>query len=306
MKEIKLVCRESDVRLDLWLSRQIKDYSRTYLRRLIEEGRVLVNDKVTKGSRKMSPGDRVILNIPAPVSPDLLAQDIPLNIIYEDGDIIVIAKPKGMVVHPAGGNRQDTLVNALLGHCKDDLSDAGGVLRPGIVHRLDKDTSGLVVAAKNNYAHKRLSDAFKDRQVDKVYEGIARGVIRENKGFIDLSLSRHPGDRKKFAHVPGKGKDARTSFTVLERFDGATHVEILLHTGRTHQIRVHFAHIGHPLLGDRVYSRAKNKFKFEGQVLHARRLGFSHPRSGQRMDFEAPLPEYFKDLLGDLKKISRG
>lgn len=303
MKEQLLISDENDIRLDVWLSRNLKEYSRTFFQKLIDDNMILVNGNIVKSKYKLSFSDRITVKIPDPVPLEIKAEDIPLDIIFEDMDILVINKPKGMVVHPAPGNPSHTLVNAVLNHCKDDLSDINGVIRPGIVHRLDKDTSGLIIVAKNNNAHKRLTSAFKNREVGKIYFALVKGVIKENNGVIDLSISRHPVERKKFAHIPGKGRQAQTSFKVIERFNDVTYVEVTLHTGRTHQIRVHFSHIGHPVLGDPVYSRKSEEFGLDGQALHAGFLSFKHPVSGHIMNFEAPLPNYFKELLEKIKKI---
>jgi 23S rRNA pseudouridine1911/1915/1917 synthase len=303
MKEQLLISDENDIRLDVWLSRNLKEYSRTFFQKLIDDNMILVNGNIVKSKYKLSFSDRITVKIPDPVPLEIKGEDIPLDIIFEDMDILVINKPKGMVVHPAPGNPSHTLVNAVLNHCRDDLSDINGVIRPGIVHRLDKDTSGLIIVAKNNNAHKRLTSAFKNREVGKIYFALVKGVIKENNGVIDLSISRHPVERKKFAHIPGKGRQAQTSFKVIERFNDVTYVEVTLHTGRTHQIRVHFSHIGHPVLGDPVYSRKSEEFGLDGQALHAGFLSFKHPVSGHIMNFEAPLPNYFKELLEKIKKI---
>lgn len=260
---------------------------------------VFVNGKTVKPSYKVKENDEVVVNIPEAEKIDVLPENIPLDILYEDDDIIVINKPQGMVVHPAPGNYSGTLVNALLYHCKN-LSGINGILRPGIVHRLDKDTSGVMVVAKNDKAHISLSNQIKERSVFKKYVAIVEGVIKDEEGKIEAPIGRHPVDRKKMAVIED-GRYALTLYKVLERFKENTLVEAVIKTGRTHQIRVHMAYIGHPIVGDHVYGFKRQKFKLEGQALHSSVLGFMHPTKGVYMEFEAPLPEYFKKLIEILR-----
>ena len=244
----------------------------------------------------------IALTIPEPEEPEILPEDIPLDILYEDSDVILINKPKNMVVHPAAGHYTGTLVNALMYHCRGDLSGINGVLRPGIVHRIDKDTTGVLIVCKNDRAHNALAEQLKKHSITRKYRAIVCGNLKEDEGTVDAPLGRHPQDRKKMAIVRSGGKRAVTHYRVLERFGNDTYIECQLETGRTHQIRVHMASLGHPLLGDEIYGRAKSPFKLEGQTLHAMVLGFIHPTTGEYMEFEAPLPEYFEKLLEKLRK----
>jgi len=285
-------------RIDVFLAAEL-DYTRSYIKKLIVDGLVFVNGKTVKPSYKVKENDEVVLNVPEAEKIDVLPEDIPLDILYEDDDIIVINKPQGMVVHPAPGNYSGTLVNALLYHCKN-LSGINGILRPGIVHRLDKDTSGVMVVAKNDKAHISLSNQIKERSVFKKYVAIVEGVIKDEEGKIEAPIGRHPVDRKKMAVIED-GRYALTLYKVLERFKENTLVEAVIKTGRTHQIRVHMAYIGHPIVGDHVYGFKRQKFKLEGQALHSSVLGFMHPTKGVYMEFEAPLPEYFKKLIEILR-----
>jgi 23S rRNA pseudouridine1911/1915/1917 synthase len=285
-------------RIDVFLAAEL-DYTRSYIKKLIVDGLVFVNGKTVKPSYKVKENDEVVLNIPEAEKIDVLPENIPLDILYEDDDIIVINKPQGMVVHPAPGNYSGTLVNALLYHCKN-LSGINGILRPGIVHRLDKDTSGVMVVAKNDKAHISLSNQIKERSVFKKYVAIVEGVIKDEEGKIEAPIGRHPVDRKKMAVIED-GRYALTLYKVLERFKENTLVEAVIKTGRTHQIRVHMAYIGHPIVGDHVYGFKRQKFKLEGQALHSSVLGFMHPTKGVYMEFEAPLPEYFKKLIEILR-----
>ena len=274
--------------------------SRSLAQTLIKEGKVLVNGKSVKVSTKLSSGDEVLIPEDVDKLPDetLVAEEIPINILYEDEDIIVVNKPKDMVVHPAVGNHHGTLVNALLGHTK--LSDINGEYRPGIVHRLDKNTTGVLVIAKNNYAHQEIAKQIQNRTTKKIYVALVKGIIKEDHGVIDMPIGRHPNDRKKMAVVKG-GREAHTEFTVLKRFkEGYTYIEIVLKTGRTHQIRVHMSHIGFPVVGDDVYSNGKNPFGVTSQMLHAKKLGFVHPTKQEYMEFEAPIPEEFEKVLSSL------
>ncbi|AIS52615.1 pseudouridine synthase [Thermoanaerobacter kivui] len=286
-------------RIDVFLAAEL-DYTRSYIKKLIVDELVFVNGKTVKPSYKVKENDEVVVNIPEAEKIDVLPENIPLDILYEDDDIIVINKPQGMVVHPAPGNYSGTLVNALLYHCKN-LSGINGILRPGIVHRLDKDTSGVMVVAKNDKAHISLSNQIKERSVFKKYVAIVEGVIKDEEGKIEAPIGRHPVDRKKMAVIED-GRYALTLYKVLERFKENTLIEAVIKTGRTHQIRVHMAYIGHPVVGDPVYGFKKQKFKLEGQALHSSILGFVHPTKGVYMEFEAPLPEYFVRLIEILRR----
>lgn len=289
----------SGIRLDLFISTNKKDISRTAVKRLIEEGNIHVNNKAEKVSYKVQTNDVIEINEPEVKELSLEAQDIPIEVVYEDSDIIVVNKPKGLVVHPANGNWDGTLVNAIMNICKDSLSGIGGEIRPGIVHRLDKDTSGLLIVAKNDKAHMNMSNQIKDRLVKKVYYALVRGVVTENEATIDMPIGRSNKDRKKMA-VTKNGKEAVTHFKVLERFNKYTLLEIKIDTGRTHQIRVHLSEIGYPVIGDEVYSNGKNEFGVQGQLLHAKSLDFKHPINGKDMHLEAELPEEFLEVLRNL------
>ena len=301
MNEILLICDTDKARIDAWLSTKLEEYSRSYIQKLCLDNNVLVNGQTVKSNYKLKQGDEVKLQIPEAQVLDVVAEDIELDIVYEDDDIIVINKPKGMVVHPATGNYSGTLVNALMKHCGGSLSDINGVIRPGIVHRIDKDTSGLLVVAKSNQAHEKLSDDLKCHDVRREYIALAEGIIYENAGKIDAPIGRHPVDRKKMSVNTKNGRHAITHFTVKERFKDATYLDLKLETGRTHQIRVHLAYINHPIIGDEVYGRRKQRFKTEGQLLHAIRLSFDHPITGKQMSFETAVPKYFEDILNELR-----
>ncbi len=293
---------DEDKRLDVFLAENLPEVSRSYVHKLIEENRVLVNGGNAKSKLKIRSGMAVTVDLPDPEPLKVEPWNLPLDIVYEDGDIIIINKPKNLVVHPAPGNMGDTLVNALLYHCGDSLSDINGVIRPGIVHRIDKDTTGLLAIAKNNIAHRSLSIQLKDHSMERIYQAIVEGIIREDRGVVDAPVGRHPSDRKKMAVTPGKGKAAITHFEVLSRLNGATHVKCRLETGRTHQIRVHMAYIRHPVYGDPVYGNNSSNVVTNGQMLHARHLILKHPSTDERMQFEAPLPEDFENLLKVLGK----
>jgi len=291
---------EENIRLDVYLSSQEElSLTRSRIQKLIDEGLVQVNDVPGKANYKLRKGDKITLILPPPKELKVEPENIPLDIIYEDEDIIVINKPQGMVVHPAHGNYSGTVVNALLAHCQD-LSGIGGVMRPGIVHRLDKDTSGLLMIAKNDLAHLGLTEQIKNRAVQKKYLALVYGNLKEEKGTIDAPIGRHPIDRKKMAVVPRTGKPAVTHYQVLRRYGNHTYLEIDLETGRTHQIRVHLAYIGHPVVGDPVYS-SKKRFNLPGQFLHAHQLIFKHPRTGRTLEFTAPLPEVMQKVLRSLE-----
>ena len=288
-----------NMRLDAYISSKEENMSRTNIQRLIEEGNVLVNGQKKKISYKVQMGDNIEINIPEAKETNIRAENIPLEIVYEDKDIIVVNKPKGMVVHPANGNPDGTLVNAIMNICKDSLSGIGGEIRPGIVHRLDKDTSGLLIVAKNDLAHINMSKQIKDREVKKIYIALVKGNINEDEATINMPIGRSTKDRKKMA-VRKDGKEAITHFKVLKRYGDYTLLKVKIDTGRTHQIRVHLAEIGHPVVGDMVYSKGKNEFGVEGQMLHAQSLEFKHPITGQEMHLEADLPQYFKNVLKEL------
>lgn len=295
----KLVVDLDDVRLDAYIAKLKNDISRTMIQKLIEEGNILVNGKSKKISYKVQLGDEIELNIPKAKEIELKAENILVEVVYEDDDIIVVNKPKGMVVHPANGNPDGTLVNAIMAMCKDSLSGIGGEIRPGIVHRLDKDTSGLLIVAKNDTAHINMSNQIKNREVKKIYIALVRGVVSENEATINMPIGRSAKDRKKMA-VRKDGKEAVTHFKVLRRYRKYTLLEVKIDTGRTHQIRVHMSEIGHPVVGDMVYSNGKNEFGIEGQMLHAKSLDFKHPITGKQMHLEAELPEYFEKVLEQL------
>ena len=287
-------------RIDAYLAEELKDISRVAVQRLITNGKVLVNDKKVKVSYKVQQGDKIQVEEEKPVEISIKAQKIPLDIIYEDDDIIVINKPKGMVVHPANGNPDGTLVNAVMAICKDSLSGIGGEIRPGIVHRLDKDTSGIIIVAKNDKEHINLSEQIKDHKVKKTYIALVRGIVKENEATIKMPIGRSDKDRKKMA-VTKNGKEAITHFKVLKRYEKYTLLQVNIETGRTHQIRVHLSQIGYPIVGDQVYSNGKNEWNIKGQCLHAKSLEFTHPSSGKKMYLEAKLPEYFENILEDLE-----
>ncbi len=290
-------------RIDKLLSQQREELSRSYIQKLIGEGRVLVGGQTVKAGFKVSPGMDIRIFLPEPEELTAQPENIPLDILYEDEDVILVNKGKNMVVHPAAGHAGGTLVNALLYHCKGQLSAINGVLRPGIVHRIDRNTTGVIVACKNDKAHQSLSEQLKVHSITRKYNAIVYGAFDEEAGRIEGAVGRHPVDRKKMAVNEKNGKPAVTNYTVLENFGRLyAHVECCLETGRTHQIRVHMSHIHHPLLGDDLYGPAKNPFHLEGQALHARVLGFIHPSSGKYMEFTAPLPEYFTALADKLRK----
>lgn len=300
MKEYIVSQEEKGKRLDTYIPSVDTDITRTSAQRLIEDGNILVNGKNAKVSYKIQENDKISVEIPEPKQIELKAQNIPIEIIYEDSDIIVVNKPKGMVVHPANGNPDGTLVNAIMAICKDSLSGIGGEIRPGIVHRIDKDTSGLLIVAKNDNAHEKMSEQIKNHEVKKTYIALVRGVFKENEATIDMPIGRSTSDRKKMA-VNKNGKNAITHIKVLKRFDKYTLLKVNIETGRTHQIRVHLSHIGYPIVGDYTYSNGKNEFDVIGQCLHAQKLEFKHPITQKDMCLEAELPQYFKDILDKLK-----
>lgn len=292
---------QEDERIDRFLA-QLQSLSRSYIQKMMKEETVKVNGVPVKGSYRVKTDDLVEFMLPEAVEPDIAPEDIPLDILYEDRDVIVVNKPKGMVVHPAAGHYSGTLVNALLYHCGAELSGINGVLRPGIVHRIDRDTTGSVIACKNDAAHSSIAAQLKEHSVNRKYHAICHGVLKADEGTIDRPVGRHPVDRKKMAVNEKNGKQAVTHYRVLKRFKEYTYVECALETGRTHQIRVHMSSIGHPLLGDEVYSARKCPFHLQGQTLHAKILGFRHPASGEYIETDAPLPQYFRHLLEVLKE----
>lgn len=289
------------MRLDKYLSVQFPEQTRSFLQKLIKDGAVLANGKTVKAGYALSKGDEVRVSIPEPKELNVEPQEMPLDIVYEDEDVILINKPKGMVVHPAPGHTTDTLVNGLLYHCKDQLSGINGVARPGIVHRIDRDTTGILIVCKNDMAHQSIAAQLKEHSINRRYRALVHGNLKDDQGRIEGAIGRHPVDRKKMAVNERNGKPAVTHYTVLERFGSYTLIECVLETGRTHQIRVHMASIGHPLVGDEVYGPSKCPFQLQGQCLHAMVLGFVHPRTGQYMEFSAELPEYFEELLRKLR-----
>lgn len=292
---------DENKRLDIFLAEKMPIYSRSYIKKGIEEGKVKVSGQIVKPNYKLKEQDVVFSSIQPPPKPTLEPENIPLNIIYEDDDIIVLDKTRGMVVYPAQGNYSGTLVNALLYHTKN-LSDINGVMRPGIVHRLDKDTSGIMVIAKNNAAHENLARQFSTRQVEKTYLAVVWGIINENAATINAPIGRHPVNRLQMTVTDENAKEAITHFQVIERFSEFTYVKVNIETGRTHQIRVHMKFIGHPIVGDLVYSKKKNPFKINGQALHSYKISFNHPRTKEQLEFEASIPDDFQTILDNLRK----
>lgn len=291
-----LVCsQEENMRLDVFLSKCFQDKSRSYIQNVIEDNLVEVNGKAKKSNYKIKSGDNIEITIPDPVNLNIQSEDIPLDILYEDKDVIVVNKPQGMIVHPAPGVYEGTLVNALLNHC-NDLSGINGVTRPGIVHRIDKDTSGILVVAKNDNSHNKLAKQLKDHSMTREYIALVEGVVKLDEGTVDEPIARHPKDKIKMA-VCVNGKRAITHYKVIKRFKSNTLIKCILETGRTHQIRVHMAYIGHPLVGDPVYGYKKQRFKLGGQLLHAEKLGFIHPATGKYIEFETEIPDYFKKVI---------
>lgn len=301
MIRVLLVEEDCKLRIDRYLSEHCSELSRSYLQKLLKDGSVLVDGKPVKSNYKVTQGEKILLQIPDPEEPEIVPEKMALDILYEDSDIIMVNKPKGLVVHPAAGHESGTLVNGLLAHCRD-LSGINGVLRPGIVHRIDMDTTGVLVVCKNDYAHGRIADQLKVHSITRIYYAIVHGVIQEDNGTIDAPIGRHPTDRKKMSINEKNGKPAVTHYRILRRFTRFTYIECRLETGRTHQIRVHMASIGHPLLGDLVYGPSKCPYPgLQGQTLHAGVLGICHPTTGEYLEVTAPLPQYFEELL---KKLS--
>lgn len=308
MKKVIVENEEKNQRVDAYLAKKYEDMSRVAVKRLIDEEKILVNNKKTKASYKVQENDEITIEEETPKEIELKAQNIPLEILYEDNDIIVVNKPKGMVVHPANGNPDGTLVNAVMAICHDSLSGIGGEIRPGIVHRLDKDTSGVIVVAKNDKAHINLSEQIKNHEVEKTYLALVKGFVKENEATINMPIGRSTSNRKKMA-VTKSGKQAITHFKVIKRYK--THkqdyalLEVKIETGRTHQIRVHLSQIGYPIVGDSTYSNGKNEWGIEGQCLHAKSLKFKHPITGKEMYIEAKLPQYYEELLRELEIYGR-
>ncbi|WP_367565681.1 RluA family pseudouridine synthase [Lacrimispora sp.] len=300
-QQFTVAAEDGGIRIDKYLSMCCEELSRSYLQKLLKEQEVLVNEKAVKSNYKVSPGEVVQLSLPEAVEPEIEAEEMDLDILYEDEDIILINKPKGMVVHPAAGHYSGTLVNGLMAHCRDSLSGINGVMRPGIVHRIDMDTTGVIIVCKNDMAHNSIAEQLKEHSITRKYYAVVHGVLKEDEGIINAPIGRHPVDRKKMSINEKNGREAITHYRVLERFKQFTYVECQLETGRTHQIRVHMASTGHPILGDQVYGPAKSSFRLNGQTLHAGVLGIVHPKSGAYMEFTAPLPEYFEDLLRKLR-----
>lgn len=308
MKKVIVENEEKNQRIDAYLAKKYEDMSRVAVKRLIDEEKILVNNKKTKASYKVQENDEITIEEETPKEIELKAQNIPLEILYEDNDIIVVNKPKGMVVHPANGNPDGTLVNAVMAICHDSLSGIGGEIRPGIVHRLDKDTSGVIVVAKNDKAHINLGEQIKNHEVEKTYLALVKGFVKENEATINMPIGRSTSNRKKMA-VTKSGKQAITHFKVIKRYK--THkqdyalLEVKIETGRTHQIRVHLSQIGYPIVGDSTYSNGKNEWGIEGQCLHAKSLKFKHPITGKEMYIEAKLPQYYEELLRELEIYGR-
>lgn len=301
MKNYNFVINETckGIRLDKWLSEQITELSRSMIQNMIIDGNVLVNNKQIPKNYVVSKGDIVDINVPEPKELSVKAENLPLEIVYQDDDLLVVNKPKGMVVHPAAGNYEGTMVNALLYLCKGNLSSINGVIRPGIVHRIDKNTSGLLIVAKNDYSHNFLASQIKEHSFTREYEAIVCGRFKELTGIIDAPIGRHPVDRKKMCVTDRNSKNAVTHYSVIKQFDKYAYIKLKLETGRTHQIRVHMSYIGHPVLGDDVYGKPYKGLV--GQCLHARKIGFIHPSTNEYMEFTSELPEYFKNILDSLR-----
>lgn len=304
LHEIDVLESQAGIRIDKFLSIEFPALSRSYIQKLIKDEQITVNGTVIKANYKVNENDAVLMNEPELREPDIVPEEIPLDILYEDSDILIINKPKGMVVHPSAGHYSGTLVNALMHYCKEDLSGINGVMRPGIVHRIDMDTTGSLLVCKNDFSHQHIAEQIKVHSITRIYHAIVHGVIKEEEGTIDAPIGRHPIERKKMSINHKNGKEAVTHFKVLKRFKDYTYIQCQLETGRTHQIRVHMASIKHPLVGDAVYGPAKCPFKLQGQTLHAKILGIEHPRSGEYIEVDAPLPEYFTGLLKKLENLS--
>lgn len=287
----------TDIRIDKYLSLILDNTSRSYIQKLLKSGNILVNNAICKSNYKVVENDIITVDIPEPITANITAEEIPLDIIYEDSDLLIVNKPKDLVVHPAPGHYSGTLVNALMYHCKDNLSNINGVLRPGIVHRIDKDTTGALIICKNDFSHNFIAQQLKVHSITRKYVGIVQGALKEDSGIIDAPIGRHPIHRKEMAINYSNGKNAITHYKVLSRYKKYTYAEFQLETGRTHQIRVHMASINHPLLGDAIYNHNKSPYKLQGQCLHAKTIGFIHPTTKEYVEFEAPIPEYMEHLL---------
>jgi len=302
METLEFTAEEAGTRLDKFISEQTEgEITRSAAVKLIEDGNCTVNGKTVQKNYKLKAGDKVVIEIPEAVDVDILPENIPLDIVYEDNDLLVVNKPKGMVVHPAPGHYSGTLVNALMYHCKDSLSGINGEIRPGIVHRIDKDTSGLLIVAKNDTAHKGLAAQIKEHSFTREYEAVVNGAVKED-GVVNAPIGRHKTDRKKMCVTTENSREAVTHYFVIERFTDSTHLRLRLETGRTHQIRVHMAYIGHSVAGDEVYGNGKPK-SLMGQCLHAKKIGFVHPVTGEYLEFDSELPEYFKKFLNGKQRI---
>lgn len=288
---------DEDVRVDKWISSMFDTLSRSYIQKLIKDNLIFINGRPQKASYRVKDGDEIRFQIPDAVRPDIAAEEIPLSVLYEDGDVLIVDKPKGMVVHPAPGHYSGTLVNAVMYHCRENLSGIGGVLRPGIVHRIDKDTTGSLIICKNDLAHQKIAAQLKEHSITRRYRAIVYGGFREAEGCVAAPIGRDSKDRRKMAVDTANGKEAVTHYRVLKAYRDYSYIECQLETGRTHQIRVHMSHIGHPLLGDPVYCGRKSPYRLNGQTLHAMTIGFIHPSTGQYLEISAPLPEYFNHLL---------
>ncbi len=306
METITFTANETDagLRLDKYLSVQMPELTRSFLQKLIKENYVTVEEQSVKANYKLKPAQIVSVTIPPPEETEIMPEDIPLDILYEDKDLLVINKPKDMVVHPSAGHFSGTLVNAVMYHCKDSLSGINGAIRPGIVHRIDKDTTGSLIICKNDESHLFIAEQIKEHSIKRIYRGIVSGYVKEQKGCIKGNIGRHPTDRKKMAVLSNGGKHAITHYKVLEQWKNAAYMEFCLETGRTHQIRVHMASIGHPLLGDIIYGNSKNPYKLNGQTLHAMTIGFLHPKTKDYLEISAPLPDYFESLIKKFRQIS--
>ena len=303
MQEYLVPEEAAGTRIDKFLADACPDLSRSFLQKLLKESSVTADGKAVKSSFKVNGGETIAFEVPKPQEAAIEAENIPLDILYEDSDVILVNKPKGMVVHPAAGHYTGTLVNALMYHCRDQLSGINGVMRPGIVHRIDMDTTGVLIVCKNDFAHNSIAAQLKEHSITRKYRAIVYGVIKEDEGTVDAPIGRHPVDRKKMSINEKNGRHAVTHYRVLKRFSKYTYIECQLETGRTHQIRVHMASIHHPLVGDTVYGPEKSPFHLQGQTLHAGVLGFIHPRTGEYMEFTAPLPQYFTELLQKLENM---
>ena len=303
-KQFDITTDSVGTRIDKFLSDELPEVSRSYIQKLIKEEQITVNGKVIKANYKLCAGDVLVLEEPELKEPDILAEDIPLEVLYEDSDLLIVNKPKGMVVHPSAGHYSGTLVNALMHYCKDDLSGINGVMRPGIVHRIDMDTTGSLLVCKNDFTHNDVAEQLKVHSIKRIYHAIVHGVIKEDEGTVDAPIGRHPIDRKKMSINHKNGKEAVTHYKVIQRFRNYTYIQCQLETGRTHQIRVHMASLQHPLVGDEVYGPAKCPFKLQGQTLHAKTIGIIHPRTGEYIEANAPLPEYFESLLKKLESMN--